>query len=400
MKVLMVNAPASVHFHGGDTVQMQQTAAALRDFGVSASFSCDPEPRAPGFDLAHVFNLRTVDATARQVRSLKKTGLPIVLSPIYLNPSFAVWGTQAIRNIFSRPRPEPDLARLLEDLRSHKLTVKRPDGTLLTATGQNRTHPDSDRRQRLLLDDVAHLLPNSYAEMGQLMKTLRVGHVPFTVVPYGVDPGMFLDPDPELFVKEHALKDFVLQVGRIELSKNQLLLAWALRDLDLPLVLIGSNLQRDYLAWCHRHGPRRLLVLPHVPPEKLRSAYAAARVHVLPSWIETCGLVTLEAALANCSVVASIAGHELEYYSDLAYYCDPSDIWSIRRAVLEAYENYDSDEPWRRLLKEVILKQYTWERAAEFTYDAYCRVLDRRREVFAASSPEEPRRSEAPVRHP
>ena len=86
----------------------------------------------------------------------------------------------------------------------------------------------------------------------------------------------------------------------------------------------------------------------------LRSAYAAARVHALPSWIETCGLVSLEAALAGCNVVVSTAGHELEYFRDLAYYCDPANPASIRRAVVQAIENHDRDAPRREHLKELI----------------------------------------------
>ncbi len=87
MKVLMVNTPASQQFRGGDSTQMQKTAEALRPHGVEVSFSYEEEPRAAGFDLAHVFNLRTVNVTAKQVRSLKAAGVPVVLSPIYLNPS-------------------------------------------------------------------------------------------------------------------------------------------------------------------------------------------------------------------------------------------------------------------------------------------------------------------------
>src|SRR5207248_4531127 len=126
-------------------------------------------------------------------------------------------------------------------------------------------------------------------------------------------------------------------------SKNQLLTVCALRDLGVPVVLIGGNLQRNYLEWCRQYGPKGLRVIPHLPPAELRSAYAAARVHVLPSWMGTCGLVTMEAALANCNVVCSIAGFEVEYYRDLAYYCDPADPASIREAVVRAYENYAQD---------------------------------------------------------
>ena len=375
MKALLVNIPASANFRGGDTTQMLKTAEGLNALGVETAISTDAEPDARGFDVAHVFNLRTISATGPQVRAIKRAGVPVVMSPIYLNPSYALWATDVIRNIFSQPRSEKEITQLLEGLRTHTLRIKKPSGTEIGHDTQNRGSPTYDADQRAILANIAHLLPNSTLEIDSLVKTLRICPPPFTVTPYGADPAIFLDPDPEPFVQKHGLKDFILQVGRIEASKNQVLLAYALRDLDLPLVLIGGNLQPYYLEWVKQHGPKRLTIIPHLPPEELRSAYAAARVHVLPSWIETCGLTTMEATLANCNVVASIAGYELEYYRDLAYYCNPADVVSIRQAVLSAYENYDRDAEQRQRLKELILREYTWARAAELTRSAYESVL-------------------------
>lgn len=375
MKVLMVNWPGAPRFRGGDLTQMRQTAAALKPFGVEVTESFDPEPDATGFDLVHVFNLRTVHVTPGQVAHLKKAGKPLLLTPTYLNPSLALWATEVIPSIFRSARSEAEAARLLDDLRAHQLKAKRPDGSVHAADAQNRSRPDYDQLQQAALRQVDHLLPNSYLEMHHLLRTLRITSVPFTVVPYATDPLTFLDPDPTPFVGKYGLRDFILQVGRIEASKNQLLLAYALRDLKIPLVLIGGNMQRQYLQWCRDFGPKTLRILPHLSPAELRGAYAAARIHVLPSWMETCGMVTMEAALANCNVVCSIAGFELEYYRDLAYYCDPADITSIRQAVVRAFEGYPRDAERRLHLKQLILQNYTWQRAAETTFRVYRQVL-------------------------
>lgn len=378
MKVLMVNTPAALRFRGGDLTQMRNTAQALSRLGVQVSESFDRRPQAKGFDLVHVFNLRTVRITPAQVRHFKRAGLPVVMSPIYLNPSLALWANRVIGNIFRKPRQQRELDRLLSGLRSYQLRVKRPNGDELSGLAQNRPRPDYDQLQRETLKYVDHLLPNSMLELHQLVKTLRVYDIPFTVVPYAADPMSFLEPDPAPFVEKFALSDFVLQVGRIESSKNQLLLVYAFRKLGIPIVLIGGTLQPRYLEWCRQYGPRDLKIIEHLSRAELASAYSAARVHALPSWMETCGLVTMEAALADCSVVASTAGYELEYYRDLPYYCDPADIQSIRNAVLQALDNYHQDAPRRTRLKQLILEQYTWERAAEQTFQAYCRVLGNR----------------------
>jgi len=91
-RVLMVNTPRSKGFGGGDSVQMNKTAQAMASMGMHVEFSFDAQPRAKGFDLAHVFNMRTIHITLRQIRSLKKSGIPVVMSPIYLNPSRRILG--------------------------------------------------------------------------------------------------------------------------------------------------------------------------------------------------------------------------------------------------------------------------------------------------------------------
>jgi glycosyltransferase involved in cell wall biosynthesis len=62
-------------------------------------------------------------------------------------------------------------------------------------------------------------------------------------------------------------------------------------------------------------------------------------VHVLASWFETTGLVSLEAAMMDCNVVVTKKGDTVEYFSDMAYYCEPDDINSIRNAIEKAYNN-------------------------------------------------------------
>lgn len=376
MRILMVNGPDALRFRGGDLVQMRKTAESLRRHGVEVIESFDAEPDGRGFDLAHVFNLRTVTVTPGQVRTLKKFGLPVVLSPIYIDPSLAIWGTQALESIFHARHSDHERERLLQQFATRQLWLKNSAGQTVTPHGPNRPRADFDQLQRDILAQIDYLLPNSVLEMDQLTMVLQVGDLPFAVVPYAVDAAVFRDADPEAFVRIHGRRDFVLQVGRLEPSKNQLMLAAALRDSDLLLVLIGGLMNPNYTAAVRQFGPRDLHIIDHLPPDELRAAYAAARVHVLPSWAETCGLVSLEAALADCSLVVSSAGHEREYFRDEADYCDPADIESIRAAVLTSYSQYDRAAARRARLRDRILRDYTWDRAAAVTFEAYQRVLN------------------------
>jgi glycosyltransferase involved in cell wall biosynthesis len=378
MNVLMVNHPAAERFHGGDLVQMRKTAEALRFYGVRVTESFEPEPSPTGFDLVHVFNLRTAQDTLSQLIHLKAFGIPVVLSPLYLDPAIGLWGSRAVTGFAQDDRSPEVLERRLLNLRDRNVSVTVPDGAVYTAHAPNRPYANCDRDQRAALQLVDFLVVNSTLEFSTLMRTLRVTHLPHAVAHVGIDPSIFRYADPEPFVRRYDRRDFVLQVGRIESPKNQLLLAIACRQARLPLVLIGNAQQPQYLEWVRKHGPEDLLVIPHLPQEELGSAYAAARVHVLPSWAETCGLVNLEAAMSGAAVVAGILGYETEYLADLAYYCDPASVESIREAVVRAWEEYPRMAERRSELRLRIENQFTWQRSAAATHDAYCRVLAKR----------------------
>ncbi len=375
MKILMVNTEFALHLSGGDLTQMRKTAEALRPYGVTVSEAFGKELNPAGHDLVHIFNLRNVEEVRLQVSTLRKSGVPIVMSPIYLDPSYALWGTRVVSHIFGSPAARRELDNILDEFASRQLHVERENGDLWTADGKNRPQPDYDQLQREAVDAVDHLLPNSVMEMDRLAENLRIDDKPFTVVPYAADPDPFLDPDPTPFVDRYGLDNFVIQVGRIEKSKNQIMLVHALRQLDIPIVLIGSNRQAAYLRLCQELGGAKVHVIDHMPAQELASAYAAAKVHALPSWVETCGLTTMEAALGDCNVVCSTAGYESEFFQSFPYYCDPSDVKSIRDSVQQALENYDDDAPRRAALKRRIRKEFTWERAAEKTFQAYQGVL-------------------------
>ena len=95
-------------------------------------------------------------------------------------------------------------------------------------------------------------------------------------------------------------------------------------------------------------------------------------MHATPSLFETTGLVSLEAALGGCNVVTTSRGHAREYLGDLAWYCDPGDTSSIRRAVLAAYE-----APIQDTLSKHVLDNFTWDHTARATLAGYRLLLDR-----------------------
>jgi len=70
-------------------------------------------------------------------------------------------------------------------------------------------------------------------------------------------------------VQRFGLRDFVLCAARIEPFKNQLMLIWALRDTDIPLVLAGKVSDSEYGALCERWAGKTVHIEEELAPDHL-----------------------------------------------------------------------------------------------------------------------------------
>jgi glycosyltransferase involved in cell wall biosynthesis len=234
---------------------------------------------------------------------------------------------------------------------------------LMTRSYLWKGHKQSIRK---ILERAARILPNSKLEYDQLAEfsTPLPG---YTLVPNGIDPALFtsnttMPKDPNL----------VLCVARIEGLKNQLNLIKALNNTRYRLVVIGNPApnQLTYYEECRKQAAANVSFINQLPQEDLTCWYQQAGIHILPSWFETCGLSTLEAAAMGCRVVITDKGYTREYFGNEAIYCDPASPQSILAAV-----NKVATTPATDTLKQKIFDQYTWQQAASKTAAAYKQVL-------------------------
>ena len=381
MNVLLVNHGNAAAWGGGDGVQIRETAKRLEQRGhrVAMVNSDRPDPR--GFDLVHIFNCRVHQSFVQQMATCQQHGTPVVVSPIWVSIPKALWGSRGTMAVVQKlvEQGEAGGEQALTLLRKRQLTVQLPEGTV-EANGGGSCDLGWLPQVGSLLRQADGLLPNSWLELKAVQSDLGWWGDCFEVAHYGVDPRLFLDADPEPFRTHTGIQGpFVVQGGRIEPAKNQAMLCWALRESQLPVVLIGGSQNWPaYAQLCRQIYGDRLTIIDHMPQTLLASAFAAAAVHVLPSWMETCGLVTLEAALTGTPVVGSTFGHELEYLQGEAWWADPADPSSIRTAVEAAWQaGRHHARPLR--LKRRILETFNWERTVDATERLYSRVLERRK---------------------
>jgi glycosyltransferase involved in cell wall biosynthesis len=373
MRVLM--QPRSDMLSGGEATQIRETAAMLRRRGVAVDVDDSLRPDLRGIDIVHVFGLTQPAEPLRQAEHASGHGIPVVLSPAYQDLSeYNSRGRFGLAAWAYRLLPAESFAEAAK----LSLRIGRARGRRLALAGLLPL--PLERQQRRLLRRAALVLPNSAAEAGAI--AAHFDHRGASrVVPYGVAASTFAGATGDAFRLETGLRDFVIAVGFISSLKNQLRLIAALEGTGLRLVIAGSRVPTHaafYRAVCDAARRSGVTMLGHVPHERLASALAAARVVALPSWFETCGMACLEGAVAGCRVVVTNRGYTREYFGEDASYCDPGDVDSIRRAILEA-----ADAPIPVRLRDRVLSEYTWEASAEATLDGYWTVLDGRNRVDA-----------------
>jgi glycosyltransferase involved in cell wall biosynthesis len=195
--------------------------------------------------------------------------------------------------------------------------------------------------------------------------------------------------------------EYILQVGRIELRKNQLASILAIRDLDIPLVLIATDsFYPEYEKLClkaiqkYRKGPTfvisqslpdmqegnlRILTMPgrnKLSQEMLISAYQNAGLHLHPAFCELPGLTYLEAAKLGVPTVAS------EWTTIKDYFTDPDTLTSTldERIVYTQPHHINT-------MTELVLKQFGKPIDKNFDHPIFHRTQqDLARDLLAAIS--------------
>jgi glycosyltransferase involved in cell wall biosynthesis/Tfp pilus assembly protein PilF len=353
LRVLMQNRKNAFQQRGGDSIVMEKLKASLEKRGVSVTIDLDDKEDCRNYDIVHLFNFVLPDLVKYYGEKAQQAKVPFVITTLY--EDISCFHNQSVT-----------VAKHLIDY------VKN---------GQNRSWYETNR---INLDQVpvSANFDNTWAVKNAAAllvtgevegKTLRRDYkecADIKVVPMAYDLGA--EGNAEDFVKEYGFKDFILCVGRLESRKNQLMLLKALEDVDIPVVFAGGGFsyQPDYEQAVRNFKRKgKTIVLGRITPHMLASAYRAARVHVLPSWYELPGIVSLEAAYYGCNVVVTEAGTARDHFGDTAFYCDPWSEASILQTVLEAYYS-----PKKEGLREVAMKN-TWDNVADNVREVYQQAL-------------------------
>ncbi len=353
MKVAFITRSTLYKVPGGDSIQVSQTASHLRDLGIEVDICLTNQPIDPtSYDLFHFFNIiRPADILSH----IGKTKKPYLVSPLLVDYS-------EYDKLFRNGLPGFIFRNFSSFTNEYIKTMGRWMAGKDKLQSKNYIWKGQKRSMKEILGKAAAILPNSKAEELAIKKMFGI-EKPSFVVPNGIDPSLFI-PDKTV-AKDDKL---VICAARIEGIKNQLNLIKALNNTSYTLLLIGAAApnQKKYYSICRNEAAANIIFKEHIPQELLINHYKKAKVHVLPSWFETCGLSSLEAAAMGCNIVITEKGFTRNYFGDDAFYCDPADPSSILKAIETASASKTNGD-----LMNKITEQFTWQHAATATLDAY-----------------------------
>jgi glycosyltransferase involved in cell wall biosynthesis len=358
MKVLFIVRSTLFTAKGGDTIQVEETARALRKIGVDVDIiRTDEKMYYDPYDLLHFFNItRPADILVHIERSRK----PFVISTIWID--YAAYDKQQRSGISGK------LFKLLpacsiEYVKTLYRWILGRDSLVSTSylwKGQHRSIKEILKKAKAVLVQAE----NEYTD---IVRWYRVAPA-FAVIYNGVNTELF-----QMTKAVNKDENLVLCVARIEGIKNQYNLIKALNNTTYRLVLIGDAApnQKEYYLRCKKIAGGNVSFINHLSQQELVDHYAKAKLHVLPSWFEVCGLSSLEAAALGCQVVVTENGYARSYFKDDAFYCDPKQPGTILEAIRQAMAVKSNGK-----LQERVIQNYTWQKTAEKTLSVYKKYIE------------------------
>jgi len=328
---------------GGDTVQVEQTAAALARLGHSSNVVLAGQPLPDNVDILHGFNLgRPADLLPYfSIFPGKK-----VLSSIYVDYSLA--DAQRFPTLF-------------KFLGKHGLEYIKTVGRALNGSdrwpsmrylisGQKRS-----ATRLIAATDVVITSSQSEAERIQADFGVIKNH---KTIPLGIgDEFLATPPDTE--------RQGILVLGRLEWLKNQkTVIEWARKE-NWPMTVMGdaNTNQPKYYEQCRAIAGPSTTFLPYATGDALLHELQCHKLLLIPSHFESFSLVGWEAAAQGMQVIFNDVADMKETLAPVGTALDFSNaqtaIQTIQSALDETSVQKKSQAPlesrsWDQIVKQIL----------------------------------------------
>jgi glycosyltransferase involved in cell wall biosynthesis len=244
------------------------------------------------------------------------------------------------------------------------------------------------RRARLLglrlLSHADAVIAVSDATRRDILRFTKTSPTKVSVIPEGIDPAFrpaTAEAVQHLREQLHLDRPFLLAVGTFDPRKRIALLADVVRrvrsDHDVALVIAGDQgtFIESVTAELARAGlAEHARVIGHVTNDDLVSLYTAAEAFVFTSAYEGFGLPPLEAMACGTPAVVFDNSSIAEVSGGAACVVRDGDAAAMAAAVNRLLDDPEEHER-RHSTGRAWVETFTWQRAAEMTFDVYRAVL-------------------------
>lgn len=324
-------------FRGGAEVQYEKTYEALKKMGIDVNYISRESKELKEYDIYHFF--KSFDFSWELVKALKREKIPYIVSTIYLPSRYNL--TKFIYKYFVRLLPLK--------LRTQFVLGQRYE----------------------FWRNAKYLCPNTSYE-ANFFKDLGFNNI--KIVYNGIDlEEVALNNQDRMYELYPQFKDmkYVLNVGRVEDRKNQILLVKACKELNVPLIIIGKIANRDYLKEIEKINYEKCHLLGAIYDKEILNAfYKDAEIFALPSILETPGLAALEAMYYNSKILITNNGGTEDYFEDMVEYCNPNRYESILIGLKKLLEDNDKN------YSSHVASKFTWENVVKEYIELYNKSIN------------------------
>jgi tetratricopeptide (TPR) repeat protein len=337
---------------GGDTVILDRLSTFLKTLDIPYKIDLERSASLDEFSIVHLFNFGLPDELYKDALLCINAGVPYVITALAESRELYQSESHYYANALIEYVKKGQNERVWQEIIRQSADVM----------------PEKPLDNSFVIQNAASIYVSGESEV-----TFEVAKDKIEVIPFGIDHTPVNDGAMVKVKETYALENFLLCVGRIEARKNQLILLKALEDVELTLVLAGGGFtyQPEY-EWAVRNFRRRgkTIILGRLSEVELAALYQEALVHILPSWFELPGLVTLEAAIRGTPVIAGGLGSIKDYLGNKARYIDAAYPESILSALVDTLTNNNS-------VNKEHLSNFTWNFFGEKTVASYQRLLEK-----------------------
>jgi len=233
------------------------------------------------------------------------------------------------------------------------------------------------------LKNLDHIIALSNTDVN-LLVYLGINRNNITLIPNGIDVTKF--QNRRKFVKRNG-KMKILCVARFDKNKNYESLVYALSklkdDVEFEAYFIGAVTDYKYykkiVRLIEKNGLEKFVnVGLSLDDPALVDCYLSCDLFVLPSNVETFGMVILEAMYAGLPIIATHVGCVPDIVEDgvNGFVIPKNDPVGLYKRCLQLLKNEKMRKDMGALNKEVA-RSHTWSNIASSTYDLYQQLIEK-----------------------